>query len=79
MFQKLEGLKTTLWSGLIVSLIVVAILYLQEYLIAEITFIEQVLVGILAIGIVFTAQFSRSRFTILILIFSLFKTQTRPN
>jgi diguanylate cyclase (GGDEF)-like protein len=72
LIQKLEGLKTTLWSGLIVSLVVVTILYLQEYLLAEITFIEQVLIGLLAIGIVFTAQFSRSRFTILIIIFSLY-------
>ena len=66
MIQKLEGLKTTLWSGLAVSLVMVATLATQEYWLAKINFIEQVLFGIFAVGIIFSAQFSRSRFTLLI-------------
>lgn len=66
MIQKLEGLKTTLWSGLVVTLVIVATLALQEYWFAKINFIEQVLFGLFAIGIVFSAQFTRSRFTLLI-------------
>ena len=68
MIQKLEGLKTTLWSGLAVSLVIVATIATQEYWLAKINFIEQVLFGIFAVGIIFSAQFTRSRFTLLILL-----------
>ncbi|MDG1753335.1 MAG: GGDEF domain-containing protein [Thalassotalea sp.] len=66
MIQKLEGLKTTLWSGLAVSLVIVATLALQEYWLEKIGFIEQVLMGVFVVGIIFSAQFTRSRFTLLI-------------
>ncbi|GAA6205460.1 GGDEF domain-containing protein [Thalassotalea sp. SU-HH00458] len=66
MIQKLEGLKTTLWSGLAVSLIIVATLATQHYWVTKVNFIEQVLMGGFVVGILFSAQFSRSRFTLLI-------------
>ncbi|MEW6991372.1 diguanylate cyclase [Colwelliaceae bacterium 6441] len=66
MIQKLEGLKTTLWSGLVVTLSVIAILAAQQYWQVKINFIEQVLFGLFAVAIVFSAQFSRSRFTLLL-------------
>lgn len=66
MIQKLEGLKTTLWSGLAVSIVIVATLATQEYWIKNIHFIEQVLLGVFVVGILFSAQFTRSRFTLLI-------------
>ena len=66
MIQKLEGLKTTLWTGLAVSLTYVLAMYSQVYWMPKIALIEQVVYGIFVVGIVFTAQFSRSRYTLLI-------------
>jgi diguanylate cyclase (GGDEF)-like protein len=66
LIQKLEGLKTTLWSGLAISLAIVATLALQVYWLEKIGFIEQVLMGVFVVGIIFSAQFTRSRFTLLI-------------
>ena len=72
MIQKLEGLKTTLWSGLLISLTVISILHFQAYLLPNINFIEKILYGVLVIGFILSAQFSCSRFTLLILLFSLY-------
>jgi diguanylate cyclase (GGDEF)-like protein len=69
LIQKLEGLKTTLWSGLAVSLITVATLATQSYWIEKVNFIEQVLLGVFVVGMLFSAQFSRSRFTLLIALY----------
>lgn len=66
MIQKFEGVKTTLWSGLFVALSFVVTIALEEYWQLKIHFIEQVLLGVFVIGILFSAQFSRSRFSILI-------------
>lgn len=65
MIQKLEGLKTTLWSGLAVAISVISILYTQPFWQIKITLIEQVLFGLFVVGIILSAQFSRSRFTII--------------
>lgn len=66
MIQKLEGLKTTLWTGLAVSLTYVFAMVSQPYWMAKISLIEQVVYGILLVGVLFTAQFSRSRYTLII-------------
>jgi diguanylate cyclase (GGDEF)-like protein len=70
LIQKLEGLKTTLWTGLAVSIAIVATLATQEYWLEKINFIEQILMGVFVVGIIFSAQFSRSRLTLLILLCS---------
>ncbi|GLX77304.1 GGDEF domain-containing protein [Thalassotalea insulae] len=72
MLQKLEGLKTTLWTGLAVSLTFAFAFYLQNKWQVKLALIEQVLYGILAVGILFSAQFSRTRITLLLIALSLF-------
>ncbi|MDO6428022.1 GGDEF domain-containing protein [Thalassotalea sp. 1_MG-2023] len=67
MFQKFEGIKTTLWTGLAVSLLFVVACYSQSYWLSKINLIEQIVLGLFAVGIIFTAQFSRSRYTLLII------------
>ncbi|WP_206484404.1 GGDEF domain-containing protein [Thalassotalea sp. G2M2-11] len=67
MLQKLEGLKTTLWTGLAVSLGFTLITVLETHWQAYALLIEQVLYGLLVIGILFSAQFSRSRITLLLM------------
>lgn len=68
MIQKLEGLKTTLWTGLAVSITYVFAMFSQSYWMAKISLIEQVVYGFLLVGLLFTAQFSRSRYTLIIAI-----------
>ncbi len=72
MLQKLAGLKTTLWSGLAVAISFALALYLQNRWQAKLPLIEQVLYGIFAVGILFSAQFSRSRITLLLTALALF-------
>lgn len=70
MIQKLEGLKTTLWTGLAVTLTYVFAMVSQPYWVSKMPLIEQVVYGILLVGILFTAQFSRSRYTLIIAMLS---------
>ena len=72
MIQKLEGLKTTLWTGLAVSIVYVLANLSLPYWNSKLPLIEQVMYGIFVVGLVFTAQFSRSRYTILIAILAVF-------
>lgn len=67
MLQKFEGIKTTLWTGLAVSLLFVVACYSEPYWLSKVALIEQIVLGLFAVGIIFTAQFSRSRYTLLIL------------
>lgn len=72
MLQKLEGVKSTLWTGLLVTVTFVATLYFQPLWLNKLPFIEYLLFGLFAVGIVFTAQFNRSRYTILMLCIMLY-------
>lgn len=67
-----EGLKTTLWSGLAVAISIISIIYFQAYWLVKVPVIEQVLLGLFFVGIVISAQFSRSRFTILTVLMCLY-------
>ncbi len=81
MYQKLEGLKTTLWSGLLVSLAFIAVTYSQDYWQIKIPLIEQAIYVLFVVGILFSTQFGRSRFAILIalwLIYYLIEIQIFP-
>ncbi|GAA5136418.1 GGDEF domain-containing protein [Thalassotalea piscium] len=81
MFLKLTGLKTTLWSALALSLAIVITLYSVSYWQPKIFLIEQVLLGLFIISIIFSAQFSRSRFSILTSLWALYylvKSQWLP-
>jgi len=66
--QKLEGVKTILWTGLLVAISSVLIVYFQPYWESKLSIISQVFYGTIAVGILFSAQFSRSRITILLLL-----------
>jgi len=66
LYPKLAGLKTTLWSGLVVSLVFVITTFTQAFWQDRIPLIEQVIYGLFVIGLLFSAQFGRSRFTLLI-------------
>ncbi|WP_286271990.1 GGDEF domain-containing protein [Thalassotalea hakodatensis] len=83
MLQKIEGIKTTLWTGLAVSIFFVVACYSQSYWLSKINLIEQVVLGLFAVGIIFTAQFSRSRYTLLIIsllsVYLLFQQQLVSN
>lgn len=72
MFQKFEGLKTTLWTGLIVAIVFFAISNSQVFWQGKVALIEQVIYILFAVGIIFSAQFGRSRFTLLITLWTLY-------
>ena len=72
MYQKLEGLKTTLWSGLVVSLAFIAVNYTQVYWQNKISLIEQIIHVLFVVGILFSAQFGRSRFALLIFLWFIY-------
>mgnify|MGYP000386225611 FL=1 len=65
MILKLEGVKATLWSGLVVSITFLLTFYSMSYWQSKIGLLEQVLLGLFTVSIVFSAQFSRSRFSLL--------------
>lgn len=64
--QKFEGVKTTLWTGLLVASMFFVINNSQELWQSKIALIEQIIYGLFVVGILFSAQFGRSRFTFLI-------------
>jgi len=66
LLQKLLGLKATLWTGLLTAIAYLAALYFEPYWQVKISLIEQVIYVIFAGGFLFSAQFSRSRFSIII-------------
>ncbi|GHE85642.1 GGDEF domain-containing protein [Thalassotalea profundi] len=81
MIFKLEGFKTTLWSALCSSLAFFLAFYSFNYWQNKVYLIEQVLLGLFLVSVVFSAQFSRSRFsllTILWLIYYLVESQWLP-
>ncbi|WP_286233031.1 GGDEF domain-containing protein [Thalassotalea sediminis] len=67
MLQKLEGIKTTLWTGLAISLLFAIIGFSEALWSSKIMLIEQIVFGLFVVGILFTAQFSRSRYTLMII------------
>lgn len=81
MIFKLEGFKATLWSALALSIAFISTYYSFGYWQSKLHLIEQVLLGLFLVSIVFSAQFSRSRFsllTILCAIYYLVESQWLP-
>jgi len=72
LFQKFEGIKTTLWTGLLVAIVFFAVNYSQHIWQEKITLIEQVIYILFVVGIIFSAQFGRSRFTFLISLWAVY-------
>ncbi|WP_448547785.1 GGDEF domain-containing protein [Thalassotalea fusca] len=68
MLHKLNGIKTTLWTSLLVSLTMFFVTYSQTFLLTKQPLIEQVLYGLIGVALILTAQFGRSRFTFLTLV-----------
>lgn len=68
MLHKLNGIKTTLWTSLLVSLTMFFVMYSQTFLLTKQSLIEQVLYGLIGVALILTAQFGRSRFTFLTLV-----------
>jgi len=72
LYQKFEGIKTTLWTGLFVSVVFFMANYSQVVWQEKILLIEQVIYGLFIVGILFSAQFGRSRFAILISLWAIY-------
>jgi len=68
LIQKVEGLKTTLWTGLLLCLVFVALNFTQPMWVAKLALIEQMNYGLLVVGVLFSAQFNRTRVTITLLL-----------
>lgn len=68
MIQKLAGLKTTLWTGLIVAITFVLIHVFQIHWQGKLALISYALHGLFGVVILFSAQYTRSRITLLMLV-----------
>jgi diguanylate cyclase (GGDEF)-like protein len=69
---KFEGIKTTLWTALVVAMVFFAAHYSQNFWQQKMAFIEQVIYGLSIVGILLSAQFGRSRFALLISLWTLY-------
>ncbi|WP_448564332.1 GGDEF domain-containing protein [Thalassotalea ganghwensis] len=65
MIKKLEGLKATVWSALLVSIAFILVNSTKDYWISFEPLIAQILVVLFTMVILFSLQFGRSRITLL--------------
>lgn len=72
MLQKLEGLKSTLWTGLLVSILFALVTYSTPYWTAKINFVENSVWLLFLASFFISAQFNRSRYNLLILVVLLY-------
>ena len=72
MYPKFEGIKTTLWTALLVAIVIFTAHYSQTLWQEKIALLEQVIYGLFIVGILLAAQFGRSRFALLIVLWALY-------
>lgn len=65
MITKLAGLKNSLWTALLVVATFFALVETKTHWVEKLALIEQIIYGFFVVAILFSAQFSKSRFAIL--------------